>query len=122
MQDSRHRADCHSNYSLNFKQEIRNVLPGAFVKNSGIRLDWNGCRSYTQSGSSHGLFRKEVIQPQVLLRLPCYDFTPIMSHTLGRCPLAVGVRTSSTTHFRDVTGGVYKARGRIHGGVLIHHY
>jgi hypothetical protein len=29
--------------------------------------------------------RKEVIQPQVLLRLPCYDFTPIMSHTLGLC-------------------------------------
>jgi len=27
-----------------------------------------------------------VIQPQVLLRLPCYDFTPIMDHTLGRCP------------------------------------
>ena len=27
--------------------------------------------------------RKEVIQPQVLLRLPCYDFTPIMNHTLG---------------------------------------
>jgi len=26
-----------------------------------------------------------VIQPQVLLRLPCYDFTPIMDHTLGRC-------------------------------------
>ena len=30
--------------------------------------------------------RKEVIQPQVLLRLPCYDFTPIMDHTLGLCP------------------------------------
>jgi hypothetical protein len=30
--------------------------------------------------------RKEVIQPQVLLRLPCYDFTPIMSHTLDVCP------------------------------------
>ena len=68
------------------------------------------------------LFRKEVIQPQVLLRLPCYDFTPIMSHTLGRCPLTVSVRTSSTTHFRDVTGGVYKARERIHGSVLICHY
>ena len=27
--------------------------------------------------------RKEVIQPQVLLQLPCYDFTPIMGHTLG---------------------------------------
>ena len=66
--------------------------------------------------------RKEVIQPQVLLRLPCYDFTPIMSHTLGRGLLAVGAQTSSTTHFRDVTGGVYKARERIHGSVLICHY
>ena len=66
--------------------------------------------------------RKEVIQPQVLLRLPCYDFTPIMNHTLGACFLAVGTATSSTTHFRDVTGGVYKARERIHGVVLIRHY
>src|SRR5260370_1240284 len=60
--------------------------------------------------------------PQVLLRLPCYDFTPIMNHTLGACFLAVGMATSSTTHFRDVTGGVYKARERIHGVVLIRHY
>ena len=66
--------------------------------------------------------RKEVIQPQVLLRLPCYDFTPIMNHTLGRCLLAVSMQTSSTTHFRDVTGGVYKARERIHGVILIRHY
>ena len=66
--------------------------------------------------------RKEVIQPQVLLRLPCYDFTPIMSHTLGLISLAVRIRTSSTTHFRDVTGGVYKARERIHRGVLIRDY
>src|SRR6185503_15938682 len=29
--------------------------------------------------------RKEVIQPQVLLQLPCYDFTPITDHTLGTC-------------------------------------
>ena len=66
--------------------------------------------------------RKEVIQPQVLLRLPCYDFTPIMSHTLGLTLLAVGIGTSSTAHFRDVTGGVYKARERIHGSMLICHY
>ena len=66
--------------------------------------------------------RKEVIQPQVLLRLPCYDFTPIMGHTLGACVLAVRWATSSTAHFRDVTGGVYKARERIHGSVLICHY
>ena len=29
------------------------------------------------------LLRKEVIQPQVPLRLPCYDFIPITTHTLG---------------------------------------
>ena len=32
------------------------------------------------------ILRKEVIQPQVPLRLPCYDFTPIMDHTLSACP------------------------------------
>ena len=68
------------------------------------------------------LFRKEVIQPQVLLRLPCYDFTPIMNYTLGGCSLAVSAPTSSATHFRDVTGGVYKARERIHRSVLICDY
>ena len=74
------------------------------------------------SGTMRFSLRKEVIQPQVLLRLPCYDFTPIMNHTLGGCLLAVGSPTSSATHFRDVTGGVYKARERIHGSVLICHY
>ena len=66
--------------------------------------------------------RKEVIQPQVLLQLPCYDFTPITDHTMGTCPLAVGTATSGTAGFRDVTGGVYKARERIHPGVLIRDY
>ena len=66
--------------------------------------------------------RKEVIQPQVLLQLPCYDFTPITSHTLGTCLLAVSTATSSTTSFHDVTGGVYKARERIHRGMLIRDY
>ena len=61
--------------------------------------------------------RKEVIQPQVPLRLPCYDFVPIASLALGRCLLAVSVRTSGKTDFHDVTGGVYKARERIHGAV-----
>jgi hypothetical protein len=63
------------------------------------------------------LLRKEVIQPQVPLRLPCYDFIPVTTHTLGSCPLAVGSLTSGTGDFHDVTGGVYKARERIHGAV-----
>ena len=69
-------------------------------------------------------FRKEVIQPQVLLQLPCYDFTPIMNHTVTTClRLApVSPAASSTTHFRDVTGGVYKTRERIHRDMLIRDY
>ena len=63
------------------------------------------------------LHRKEVIQPQVPLRLPCYDFIPVTSHALGPCLIAVGAGTSSATGFHDVTGGVYKTRERIHGGV-----
>ena len=63
------------------------------------------------------LLRKEVIQPQVPLRLPCYDFIPVTAHTLGGCLLAVGAPTSGTSDFHDVTGGVYKARERIHGAV-----
>ncbi len=64
------------------------------------------------------LHRKEVIQPQVPLRLPCYDFIPVTSHTLGPClPCGLAPGTSGTTGFHDVTGGVYKTRERIHGTV-----
>ena len=69
-----------------------------------------------------GFFCKEVIQPQVPLRLPCYDFVPVMNHTVVIDPLAVSLTTSGATHSHDVTGGVYKARERIHRGVLIHDY
>jgi len=58
-----------------------------------------------------------VIQPQVPLRLPCYDFAPVTDLAFGRSLLAVGSRTSGTTSFHGVTGGVYKARERIHRGV-----
>ena len=69
------------------------------------------------------LLRKEVIQPQVPLRLPCYDFTPITNHTVGTClPCGLAPATSGTADFRGVTGGVYKARERIHRGVLIRDY
>ena len=63
------------------------------------------------------LLRKEVIQPQVPLRLPCYDFIPVTNHTFGACLLAVDAATSGAVGSHDVTGGVYKARERIHGVV-----
>ena len=63
------------------------------------------------------LHRKEMIQPQVPLRLPCYDFIPVTSYTLGPCFNKVSADTSGATGFHDVTGGVYKTRERIHGTV-----
>ena len=62
---------------------------------------------------------KEVIQPQVPLRLPCYDFAPVTALAFGRLAPASGVpaRTSGAHSFHGVTGGVYKARERIHRGV-----
>ena len=72
--------------------------------------------------SCETLLRKEVIQPQVLLQLPCYDFTPITKFTIESWLLAVTSPSSSAPGFRDVTGGVYKARERIHRIILIHDY
>ena len=66
--------------------------------------------------------RKEVIQPQVLLRLPCYDFTPIICPTLGGWLQKVTPPTLGVTNSHGVTGGVYKARERIHRGMLICDY
>ena len=63
-----------------------------------------------------------MIQPQVPLRLPCYDFTPVMNHTVVSVSLAVKLPTSGTTHSHGVTGGVYKARERIHRNILIRDY
>ena len=65
---------------------------------------------------------KEVIQPQVPLGLPCYDFTPVMNHTVVSVLPKVRLPTSGTAHSHGVTGGVYKARERIHRGILIHDY
>ncbi len=66
--------------------------------------------------------RKEVIQPQVPLRLPCYDFTPVADPTVVACLLAVSTAPSGKTNSHGVTGGVYKARERIHRGMLIRDY
>lgn len=71
------------------------------------RLPYPTCVEYGKSS-------KEVIQPQVPLRLPCYDFVPVMNHTVVSVSLAVQLPTSGTIHSHDVTGGVYKARERIH--------
>ena len=65
---------------------------------------------------------KEVIQPHVPVRLPCYDFTPVISHTVVSALPRVKLPTSGATYFHGVTGGVYKTRERIHRDILIRDY
>ena len=66
--------------------------------------------------------RKEVIQPHLPIRLPCYDFTPVIGLTLDNALLAVRLLASGAPNSHGVTGGVYKARERIHRGMLIRDY
>ena len=81
-----------------------------------------GCHHPT--GTLRQILRKEVIQPQVPLRLPCYDLVPIAEFRFGTClPLArVSSATSPAPHFRGLTGGVYKAQEHIHRVTLIRDY
>ena len=97
------------------------------MSRASFQADRAEARLHCPSESSNGgseipdryvlILRKEVIQPQVPLRLPCYDFIPVTNHTFGACLLAVGTATSGAVGSHDVTGGVYKARERIHGAV-----
>ena len=66
--------------------------------------------------------RKEVIQPLVLERLPCYDFTPVTGPAFGSSLLSLRSLTSGVTDSHGVTGGVYKTRERIHRDMLIRDY
>ena len=91
---------------------MRSLIPSLF--SLGIRV--NLLRF------AHFLLRKEVIQPHLPIRLPCYDLTPIIEPTFGSCPLAVSSLTSGVPDFHGLTGGVYKARERIHRGMLIRDY
>ncbi len=90
-----------------------------------LSLRFKYCLQQSANLCEHSLslvFGKEVIQPQVPLRLPCYDFTPVMNHTVVNAPVSVKLSTSGTTHSHGVTGGVYKARERIHRNILICDY
>ena len=79
------------------------------------QYSWQVIRLYTDR--LHVLLRKEVIQPHLPVRLPCYDLVLITDPTFDSSLLAVGPLASGVTDFHDLTGGVYKARERIHRSV-----
>ena len=68
------------------------------------------------------LLRKEVIQPHLPIRLPCYDFTPVIRPAFDGSFLAVRSPASGISDSHGVTGGVYKTRERIHRSILICDY
>ena len=55
--------------------------------------------------------KKEVFQPHLPVRLPCYDLAPVTTFALGRSSRS---RPSGARGSHGLTGGVYKARERIH--------
>ena len=83
-------------------------------------VPYSYCR--TSCLSDTVLLRKEVIQPHLPIRLPCYDLTPIIEPTFDCFLLAVRTQASGVPNFHGLTGGVYKARERIHRGMLIRDY
>ena len=79
---------------------------------------WNEAPDF--SFASHP--RKQVIQPHLPIRLPRYDFTPVIGLTFDGWLLSVTSPASGAPNSHGVTGGVYKARERIHRGMLIRDY
>ena len=86
----------------------------------------SACSTYESDASTFRLasvlHRKEVIQPHLPIRLPCYDFTPIIGFTFDCVPPKVRLQASGPPDSHGVTGGVYKARERIHRSMLICDY
>jgi hypothetical protein len=93
------------------------VLDSASSTALNSRLRKSELRQMASSSS-----RKEVIQPHLPIRLPCYDFTPVTNPAVVIALLAVRLTTSGETRSHGVTGGVYKTRERIHRGKLIRDY
>ena len=130
------RVKIHSLFAVlhPFSAGLRNFIfsfPRLKVHNLSIapsKLNNDTCRRtpidlrIRSSIQASGLLRKEVIQPHLPIRLPCYDFTLITTPTFGRALLTVRLRTSGIDGSHGVTGGVYKARERIHRGMLIRDY
>jgi hypothetical protein len=94
----------------------RSTLFQASPRHRTVSRDHRRARTPAEVGAP-AFPRKEVIQPHLPVRLPCYDFTPIIDPTFDGCLLAVSSPASGIADFRGVTGGVYKARVRIHRGV-----
>lgn len=101
-------------FGTNFSLEYQTICVSPYQP-----LECTSSGTYVQT--SHFVL-KEVIQPQVPLGLPCYDFTPVINHKVVSVLPKVKLPTSFAANSHGVTGGVYKARERIHRSILICDY
>ena len=92
------------------------------IATKSFRLLDNPTIDNSKTASTFFFLRKEVIQPHLPIRLPCYDFTPVIGPAFGSSFFAVRSLTSGVTDSHGVTGGVYKTRERIHRDILIRDY
>ena len=104
----------HANIKIR-ERKIRNKGRNVFLADNPASLRCTPTLHYLS-------LRKEVIQPHFPVRLPCYDFTPLTKHTFDSVLLAVRLPASGILYSDGVTGGVYKARERIHRTVLMCDY
>ena len=110
---------CVAAFDVLPRQQLLKMLP--HPQNHIVQMNCNVLRFL--SGFCRSLHpRKEVIQPHLPIRLPCYDFTPVIGLTFDGSLLAVRIPASGAPNSHGVTGGVYKARERIHRGMLIRDY
>ena len=117
-------------YQLSYTPVCRSSRPYASLKVLSVPSKPYSAQTTSQNSppcdllQTHGcvLPRKEVIQPHLPIRLPCYDFTPVIGLAFDCSLLAVKIQASGAPNSHGVTGGVYKARERIHRGILIRDY
>ena len=98
------------------------ALPSELIAHRGVIPPIQFVWKRVVDSKNNLILRKEVIQPQVPLRLPCYDFTPVADPTVADSLQKVRISSSGKTNSHGVTGGVYKARERIHRSMLIYDY
>ena len=117
-----HRRQCSIPGRVRLNHRVRDVdgcFPYPYCHQEYISL----CQSKSKTTpTSSILLRKEVIQPHLPIRLPCYDFTPVTGPAFDGSLLAVESPASGVSDSHGVTGGVYKTRERIHRDILIRDY
>ena len=102
---------------------LTSVRPGKPASLSGhLQVSALGSQQPNSNPTLTSFLRKEVIQPHLPIRLPCYDLTLIINPTFGGVLLAVRLPASGVTNSHGLTGGVYKARERIHRSMLTYDY